>query len=121
MKRYGCLALLLLLTACGQPGTTPRPVRSGANTISREEIVGFHASDVLRFIEVVRPSWVRAQGSQTGPDVYVGSSRAGGLRDLRYYRPMEFESIEYLSSSQAEFRFPDARGRPVIVLIPHEP
>jgi hypothetical protein len=114
------LVLLLLLAACGsRPGDIPRLVRPGINVISRDEINGERASDVLALIQRIRPHWL-GLATPTSVDVFLEGRHVGGARDLRYYSPEELDGIEYLTAAQAQTRFIESRGNPAIILIPRE-
>ena len=119
MKRVHGAVLFLLLAGCASAPSTPRMVRPTANAIGAEELAVSTASDLLELIRETRPHWL-PRADRREVDVYLLDSRIGGVRELRSYRPQDVEGIDFLGAAEAGFRFPDARGIPVIVLVPKE-
>jgi hypothetical protein len=114
------IALCLALAACGSSrSAAPRPVAQTANVITREEIEASVASDLLELVITLRPHWIPRQ-SRDAVDVYHQQLRLRNVLEMRAYHPSEVESVEYLSAGQAQFRIQDARGKPVIILVPRE-
>ncbi len=103
------LVLLLVgsLSACASAGTG---TRGGSDVITEAELADASQTNLLDFVQSVRPHWLRYRGSTSfthEPEIviYVNGTRAGGPDVLSRITPMNVEEVHYYSAAQAQYRF----------------
>lgn len=101
---------VLVLSACASAGGGAG--RGDPSVITREEIEaqGTQQEDAYTLIRRLRPNWLRAKGTSIGgerlyPMVLLNGTRYGPLDELRSFRTVEVESLEYISATEATTQF----------------
>lgn len=125
------LALGTLLLACG-PGPRFRvvegpeaPVRSSRNVISAQEIEASTHRNALELITALRPAWFSHRGQESMAlgqevDIYVDNVRQE-LNALSALPRSALQHIEFLSPTEATFRFGTQRGSGAILVTTRRP
>jgi hypothetical protein len=100
-------------------GPEPAP-RSSRNVIARAEIESATHNNALELVQTLRPAWLTHRGQESmalgqGVDVYVD-----GVRQDRNYLarlPLsQVDRLEFLSPSEATFRFGTQQGSGAIIV-----
>jgi len=133
------LSALCAQTAAAQNTTSVQnPARSSADTakrpahrrvmrdtelLTREEILGVHANNLLRVISQVRPNWLRARAvgggapppaviqpgtiilEQVEPVVYMDRTRYGGRASLGDIQALQVDSVRFIPGRTAAARW----------------
>jgi hypothetical protein len=96
--------------ACA-PSSTARPGQA-ANIITKEELLGTHASNVYDAISRLRPNFLLSRGqttlrgADTGyPKVYQDRILLGDVNSLRSMSPTGIREIRYYNGPEASGRF----------------
>lgn len=109
-KLFFTFPLALALLACATTGGTR--ARSGANTLSADDIAELDVLTAYEAIRIERPQWLVTRGTgsfenpvpQT-PVVYVDGVRMGDTDELRRIRLTVVQQMEFLSPSDATNRY----------------
>lgn len=100
-------------------GPEPAP-RSSRNVIARPEIEAATHNNALELVHALRPAWLTHRGQESmalgqGVDVYVDGVR----QDRNYLAQLPLshvDRLEFLSPSEATFRFGTQQGSGAIIV-----
>lgn len=106
------LVVAVIGSACASAGSSG-PVST--NVLTNADLVGTNEPDVYRAVQRLRPSWLRARGqtsvtSSTVVTLFVDGAPRGDVSSLGTISMHEVHEIEYLSASEAAFRFGTIAG-----------
>jgi hypothetical protein len=123
-------SLALAATACAPATQTTTaesaaPTRGNRNLITRAEIEGSTQPNVLALIHALRPTWFAHRGQESlmlgqGVDIYVDGMRQDRGMLAQMSLP-QAERIEFLSPSEATFRFGTQEGSGAILVTTRRP
>lgn len=104
-------ALAIFAIGCAS-ASAERGTRAHPNLITAEEIAATNLSTALDVVQSLRPNWLRERGpvsiryrEGSAVTIYVDGTRFGDMDSLKQIRRSSVASMEYLSSSEATFRF----------------
>lgn len=108
------VAVAILLAACASTGTGGS---SGGDpgTLTSEQLLATNEPNPYNAVQRLRPAWLRPRGqtSVSGTNsvtLFVDGSPRGDVSNLRTMNIGEIRDIEYLSASDAAFRFGTIAG-----------
>jgi hypothetical protein len=116
--------LLLLVTACGNPGELGD--LQPANSLVQQDLERLDVANAYQALERLRPDWLRGRGPLSPrnpqgslPTIYVaGIRQQGGPDALRQVRLGDVREIQYLSSVEATTRYgTDHAGGAILVIL----
>jgi hypothetical protein len=113
-------------------GTTERPARRNANTLSATDFQGMESLNVGDAIQRLRPDWLRRSEARSrgtmsrgtrGSDsndalaVWVDENRAGGVEVLSQMAVQGIATIRYYSGPEAQARFGNGNSSGAIHIV----
>lgn len=122
LKRFICLALLFGLAACTSTERGARSDQSSENTIKFDELsITVTGKTAYEVIQEVRPQWLQTRGQDSIRDpgevmVYLERTEYGSVDSLQQLNAENIDSVEYLDSGQAQFRFGPGNTQGAIVV-----
>ena len=123
------VAAVLCGCSSGGPVTVvegPEPaVRSSRNVIARAEIEAATHNNALELVQALRPTWLTHRGPESltrahGVEVYVDGVRQD-LNPLGQLPLSHIHQLEFLSPSEATFRFGTQQGSGAILVTTRRP
>jgi hypothetical protein len=124
------LGVALLLSGCAPATQTVAtesgaPVRGNRNLITRAEVESSTQPNALALVHALRPTWFMHRGQESmalgqGVDVYVDGLRQD--RGMLAQMPLsQVQQIEFLSPTEATFRFGTQEGSGAILVTTRRP
>lgn len=110
-RRLFWLILLFGAMACTSTEQGARSGQSSPNTIQFDELtINVLGKSAYEVIQDVRPQWLRTRGRDSihNPGevmVYLDGVEYGSVDSLRELSAENIDSVEYLSSREAQYRF----------------
>jgi hypothetical protein len=106
--------LLLLLTACATPPSTPQtgamPPRRNADSLEPAELSQSRLNDAYEAVRTLRPNWLRKRGAmsimaQSDIVVYLDNVQLGGPESLRTIPLTSVLGMRFLDAADATQRW----------------
>lgn len=112
--RYSITVLALVLaSACASSGSGGGG--GGGSMLTNAQLLETGETDTYRAVERLRSTWLRPRGQSslagsTVVTLFVDGSPRGDVSQLRGIPVTDVEDVEYLSASEAAFRFGTMAG-----------
>lgn len=118
-RRLLPVLITVILTACASAPGTPTPNNQDVITASEIEAAG--VSNVHDLVQKLRPQWLRKRGEgsffqQSDVAVYVDDTPVGGPDQLESISSADVESLQFLDSRRATFRFGSGHEHGIILV-----
>ena len=115
------LALVIMaLAGCASSGGSSGG--TSPSTLTRAQLVDTRQSTLFSAVQMLRPNWLRARGSNSlsGSSevvLYVNGAPYGTVRDLNAIPIEAVEDIRYMSASEAGARYGTTAGNSGLLLV----
>lgn len=114
VHRSSFIAVLMLLAACASTGTGGSG-GGGGNMLTNEQLVATNETNTFNAVQRLRPAWLRPRGqtsvsASNAVTLFVDGAPRGDVSNLRTINVNEIRDVEYLSASDAAFRFGTVAG-----------
>lgn len=114
LRRSTFCAAVMVLAACASSGTGGGG--GAGNMLTSEQLLATNETNPYNAVQRLKPAWLRPRGQTSvsaGTSVvtlFVDGSPRGDVSNLRSMNVNEIRDIEYLSASDAAFRFGTIAG-----------
>ena len=109
------IVAVMLLAGCASTGTGGGNSTGGGNMLTSEQLIATNETNTYNAVQRLCPAWLRPRGQTSvsatnGVTLFVDGSPRGDVSNLRTMNVTEIRDVEYLSASDAAFRFGTIAG-----------